>query len=236
MDRFYDLNPILQALLATLFTWFVTALGAGLVIFTKNISQRYLDASLGMAAGVMTAASYWSLLAPSIEMSAALPLYGQALRWLPPLVGFLLGAIVLRIADRLLPHLHPDLREAEGIHSHWRRTTLLIMAITLHNIPEGLAVSAPVYAATGRRTKAFLWSFLSGICEPVGALLAAAILMPVLTNPVMGWALGITAGVMVALSLEELIPTAKLMDAGRLPILGVALGMLVMAFSLWLLQ
>ena len=146
-DWFLTLHPVLQALLATLFTWGVTALGAALVVFTKSVSQRYLDAALGMAAGVMVAASYWSLLAPSIEMAAASPLYGPALRWVPPLVGFLLGAAVLRVADRLLPHLHPGLAKPEGIHSHWRRSTLLVLAITLHNIPEGLAVGVAFGAA-----------------------------------------------------------------------------------------
>ncbi|MCJ7544126.1 MAG: ZIP family metal transporter [Phycisphaerae bacterium] len=149
MEWFIHLNPVLQALLATLFTWSVTALGAALVVFTRTISQRYLDAALGMAAGVMTAASFWSLLAPSIEMAAASPLYGPPLRWLPALVGFLLGAIMLRIADRLLPHLHPDLAEAEGLPSRWRRSTLLVLAITLHNIPEGLAVGVAFGAAAG---------------------------------------------------------------------------------------
>ncbi len=149
MEWFSGLNPVVQALLATLFTWFVTALGAAVVVFTRTISQRYLDAALGMAAGVMIAASYWSLLAPSIEMAAASPVYGAALRWLPPLVGFLLGAIVLRLADRLLPHLHPDLAQAEGLPSPWRRSTLLVLAITLHNIPEGLAVGVAFGAAAG---------------------------------------------------------------------------------------
>jgi len=131
----------------------VTALGAALVVFAKNFSQRYLDASLGMASGVMVAASFWSLLAPSIELAAESPLYGQALRWLPPLVGFLLGAIVLRIADRLLPHLHPGLADAEGIHTSLRRSTLLVLAITLHNIPEGLAVGV-AFGAAGSMTSA----------------------------------------------------------------------------------
>ena len=149
MEWFCNLNPVLQALLATLFTWSVTALGAALVVFTRRVSQRYLDAALGMAAGVMIAASYWSLLAPSIDMAAASPLYGAGLRWFPALMGFLLGAIVLRLADRLLPHLHPDLAVAEGIHSRWRRSTLLVLAITLHNIPEGLAVGVAFGAAAG---------------------------------------------------------------------------------------
>jgi len=132
------LNPILQALLATLFTWFVTALGASMVLLVKNVNRRLLDGMLGFAAGVMIAASYWSLLAPAIEMSRekGIP------PWAPPALGFLLGAVVLRGIDRILPHLHIGFpsEEAEGISTQWRRTTLLILAITLHNIPEGLAV------------------------------------------------------------------------------------------------
>ena len=145
MSWFYDLNPVTQALIATLGTWFVTALGAALVLFTKRVSQKYLDASLGMAAGVMIAASFWSLLAPAIEMSVQN--YGETLKWIPPLVGFLLGAIVLRIIDRILPHLHPDLAVAEGPKTSWQRSTLLVLAITIHNIPEGLAVGVAFGAA-----------------------------------------------------------------------------------------
>jgi len=135
---FYQLNPVWQALLATMGTWAVTALGATLVFFARNVSQRYLDASLGMAAGVMIAASCWSLLVPSTEMSKQLG-YGGFL-WLPPLVGFLLGALFLRVVDRILPHVHPDLARPEGVKTSWQRSTLLVLAITLHNIPEGLAV------------------------------------------------------------------------------------------------
>jgi len=138
MEAFRELNALAQALIATLGTWFVTALGAALVIFTRRLSRKYLDASLGMAAGVMIAASCWSLLVPSIEMSEALGYGGLA--WLPPLVGFLLGAVFLRIADRLLPHFHPRLSVVEGVKTSWQRSTLLVLAITLHNIPEGLAV------------------------------------------------------------------------------------------------
>jgi len=145
MGSFYDLNPILQALIATTGTWLVTALGASVVLFTTRVSQRYMDASLGLAAGVMIAASFWSLLAPSIEM-AEQGGYG-AFKWIPPLVGFVAGAVFLRIIDRFLPHLHPDLAEAEGPPTPWRRTTLLVLAITLHNIPEGLAVGVAFGAA-----------------------------------------------------------------------------------------
>ena len=145
MDWFYGLSPVYQALVATCGTWFVTALGASLVMFTPNVSRRYLDASLGLAAGVMLAASFWSLLAPSIEMAEQLG-YG-GLKWFPPLVGFLAGALFLRLIDRILPHLHPGLAQAEGPSTSWRRTTLLVLAITLHNIPEGLAVGVAFGAA-----------------------------------------------------------------------------------------
>ena len=152
VDWFKDLNPIVQALLATLFTWFVTALGATLVIFTKRISRKLLDGALGMAAGVMIAASFWSLLAPAIDMSLD---YGFW-KFVPALVGFLLGAIFLRLADMLLPHLHPDLadhpEQAEGLTTAWRRSVLLVLAITLHNIPEGLAVGVAFGAAAAGET------------------------------------------------------------------------------------
>jgi ZIP family zinc transporter len=138
LESLKDLNPIWQALLATCFTWFVTALGAATVFVAREMKRRTLDAMLGFAAGVMIAASYWSLLAPAIEMSE-----GQSLpSWVPATVGFLLGAVFLRGLDRILPHLHPGFPtdQAEGIKTSWQRSTLLIMAITLHNIPEGLAV------------------------------------------------------------------------------------------------
>ncbi len=145
MQWFFDLSPVVQALLATTFTWLVTALGAGVVLFTKSVSQRFLDAALGMAAGVMIAASFWSLLAPAIDMAEERG-YGSWV-WIPPLVGFVLGAGFLRLTDRLLPHLHPGLKEAEGIPTSWRRSTLLVLAITIHNIPEGLAVGVAFGAA-----------------------------------------------------------------------------------------
>jgi len=142
---FTGLDPVLQGLLATLFTWFLTALGAGVVFIKEDLSGRTLDVMLGFAAGVMIAASYWSLLAPALEMSE-----GQSLPvWFPAAVGFLLGGLFLRLADRLLPHLHigNSLEEAEGIKTAWPKSTLLILAITLHNIPEGLAVGVAFGAA-----------------------------------------------------------------------------------------
>jgi ZIP family zinc transporter len=138
IEWFINLNPILQAFLATLFTWFVTALGASAVFFFKSIDRRLLDGMLGFAAGVMIAASFWSLLAPAIEMSEDGPLPP----WMPAVIGFLLGGGFLWVIDRLLPHLHLGfpMNEAEGIKTGWQRSILLVLAITLHNIPEGLAV------------------------------------------------------------------------------------------------
>jgi ZIP family zinc transporter len=138
VNYFVNLHPILQAFLATCFTWFLTALGAAGVFFTRTVNKKILDPMLGFAGGVMIAASYWSLLAPALEMAEQ---QGQ-IAWIPAAVGFLLGGVCLRLVDRILPHLHlyAPLEEAEGIATTWRRTTLLILAITLHNIPEGLAV------------------------------------------------------------------------------------------------
>ncbi len=135
---FTGLNPVMQALWATLFTWFLTALGAGMVFFFRSINRKVLDGMLGFAAGVMIAASFWSLLAPAIEMAEEGPLPA----WVPAAVGFLAGGAFLWIVDKVLPHLHLGFprEEAEGISTHWRRSVLLVLAITLHNIPEGLAV------------------------------------------------------------------------------------------------
>ena len=138
MEQFRTLNPIWQALLATCFTWGVTALGAAAVFLTHQVSRRVLDGMLGFASGVMIAASYWSLLAPAIALSEDLGLSS----WYPSTVGFLAGALFLWTSDRVLPHLHIGFRleEAEGIRTGWPRSTLLVLAITLHNIPEGLAI------------------------------------------------------------------------------------------------
>jgi ZIP family zinc transporter len=135
---FTGLSPVLQALIATLFTWFVTALGAALVFFFKTINRKVLDGMLGFAAGVMIAASYWSLLAPAIEMAEGSNLPA----WVPATSGFLMGGLFLYIADKIIPHLHLGfpMDEAEGPKTSWHRSILLVMAITLHNIPEGLAV------------------------------------------------------------------------------------------------
>ena len=139
IEKFAEINPVYQALLATLFTWSVTAMGAALVFFFKKINQKVLDAMLGFAAGVMIAASFWSLLAPAIELSEQVSDYPK---WFPALIGFMGGGIFLGIIDKCLPHLHPgfDMEKSEGPKTNWQRSILLVLAITLHNIPEGLAV------------------------------------------------------------------------------------------------
>jgi ZIP family zinc transporter len=142
-------NPVVQALMATLFTWGLTALGAGIVVFTKRVSPLLMDISLGFAGGVMIAASFWSLLAPSIDMAED----AGMTPWLPAAVGFLGGALFMRLVDMILPHLHLGLptSEAEGPKTSWQRSTLLVLAITLHNIPEGLAVGVAFGAVASRR-------------------------------------------------------------------------------------
>jgi ZIP family zinc transporter len=137
-DWFVNLNPIVQALLATCFTWGLTALGASAVFFFRTINRQVLDGMLGFAAGVMIAASFWSLLAPAIAMTEE----AGGTPWIPALVGFLLGGAFLWGVDKILPHLHLGYptEEAEGIKTSWQRSVLLVLAITLHNFPEGLAV------------------------------------------------------------------------------------------------
>lgn len=138
IQQLMALGPVKSAFIATTFTWLLTAMGAGVVFLFKEMSRKTLDGMLGFTGGVMVAASFWSLLSPAIEMSE-----GEGfVKAIPAAVGFFLGAIFLFILDKILPHLHINFKpdEAEGVKTGWHRTTLLVLAITLHNIPEGLAV------------------------------------------------------------------------------------------------
>jgi len=250
------LHPVLQALLATIFTWLVTALGAVPVFFAKAVSRKLLDTMLGLAAGVMVAASFWSLLAPAIEMSGG--------SWVPAAVGFLLGGIVLRGIDRLLPHIHPGLAsgEAEGLSTSWKRSVLLVLAVTLHNIPEGLAVGV----AFGAAAAGFSGATLTGaIALALGIGLqnfpeGMAVAMPLrreglsrfrsftygqlsgLVEPMAGvlgawavlaarallpYALAFAAGAMIFVVIEELVPEAQAENA-HLATMGTMLGFAIM--------
>ena len=133
---FEQTDPVLGAFYATVFTWGVTALGASFVFFFKTMNRAWLDGMLGFTGGVMVAASFWSLLAPGIEMSP-----GEGfVKVMPAAIGFSMGALLIFGLDKILPHIHINFKESEGIKTPWHRTTLLVLAITLHNIPEGLAV------------------------------------------------------------------------------------------------
>ncbi len=167
IDWFRDLDPVAQAALAGGFTWFVTALGAAIVLLFGQMSRRLLDTMLGFAAGVMIAASVWSLLIPSIELAEESDTLPAA--WIPAAVGVLLGGAFLRVADQFMPHLHfgQPSSKSEGVETAWRRTTLLVMAITLHNIPEGLAVGVAFGALA------------SGVDVGNGATLAGAVTLAI---------------------------------------------------------
>lgn len=257
MEWFIAQGPVTQALLAGLFTWFVTALGAAMVFFFKEINRIVLNGMLGFAAGVMIAASFWSLLAPAIEMS-----HGG---WVPPAVGFLLGAISLYVLDKIIPHLHigAPMSEREGIKTSWHRSVLLISAITLHNIPEGLAVGVafgaaylgldsasmagaialavgigiqnfPEGAAVSvplRREGFTRWkSFLYGQSSGMVepvAAVAGAALVMV-AQPVLPYALSFAAGAMMFVVVEELIPESQHGGYSDLATIGAMLGFTVM--------
>ncbi|MEM1658144.1 MAG: ZIP family metal transporter [Candidatus Jordarchaeales archaeon] len=139
---------------AGLLTWFLTALGALAVFLFKRVSERVLSGMLGLAAGVMVSASFWSLLAPSVE------LVGAGNQWIPAVVGFLLGGALIRLLDAVIPHIHLGLEKSEGRSVTWSRSVLLIMAVTLHNIPEGLAVGVTFGAVTVTLNTAFLYMSL----------------------------------------------------------------------------
>ncbi len=158
-EAFSHFHPLLQGFLGSCFTWLVTSLGAGVVLFFQHTNRKALDAMLGFAAGIMIAASFWSLLAPSIELSR-----GKGVPvWIPPSIGFILGGLFIWTIDKILPHLHLDLpeNEAEGLKSHFRRNTLLILAVTIHNIPEGFAVGVGFGSASIAESPTTLQSALA---------------------------------------------------------------------------
>ncbi|MGE0463582.1 MAG: ZIP family metal transporter [Vicinamibacterales bacterium] len=158
-EWFTAADPVAQALAAGLFTWSLTALGAAAVFMTRDLSQRALDTALGFTAGVMMAASFWSLLAPAIALAEEMGM----VPWVPAVVGFIAGGAFLRLSDHLLPHLHlfQPLADAEGISTTWRKSVLLVLAITLHNFPEGLAVGVAFGAVAAGHEGATLASAIA---------------------------------------------------------------------------
>ncbi len=238
IDLLQNLNPVTQAFIATLFTWGMTAFGAAFVFTTKNMSKRMLDCMLGFAGGVMIAASFWSLLAPAIDMSDG--------KWAPAAAGFLIGGVFLGAVDRVLPHLHFGfpIDEAEGLRTSWKRSTLLILAITLHNIPEGLAVgvafgaiasgfpSATLIAAVALAIGIGIQNFPEGLAVSMplrgegmsrlksfwyGQLSAtvepiaavAGAIAATVARPLLPYALGFAAGAMIFVVVEEVIPESQ---------------------------
>ena len=263
-DWFYALGPIYQSLFGGLFTWTLTALGAALVFFTRGVNYKILDAMMGFAAGVMIAASFWSLLVPSIDMAAA----QGVIEWIPAATGFLAGGLFLRVCDQYMPHLHLGfpMEEAEGVKTSWRRATLLVLAITLHNIPEGLAIGVLFGAAaqgvdpSGSATiigaitlamgigiqnfpegtavsmplrregisvgRSFWYGQLSGVVEPISAVIGAAAVLMV--QPILPYALAFAAGAMIYVVVEELIPESQLHGNTDIATLGTMIGFSVM--------
>ena len=220
-----------NTLLGVLIPFVGTTAGAACVFFLKNELKPIIQKTLlGFASGVMVAASVWSLLIPSMNMCEAM----GRLAFLPASIGFMVGILMLLLLDHVIPHLHLGSDKPEGHVCGLKKTTMLVLAVTLHNIPEGIAVSAPIYQATGSKAKAFRYSFLSGLAEPVGALLGWLVLMPIMNDTVYGVIFAAVAGIMVFISLDELLPAAREYGEHHLSIYGLISGMAVMAVSLLL--
>ena len=245
------------ALLLTAAAGFSTTIGSVIGLAVRKPGPRFLGFTLGFSAGVMILVSFVELLPQSIESIGFLA--GHAAFFLGMTAMFLIDFLVpheyigvhdhsksaadgklmrtgLLVAFGIAIHNFPEgMATFAGALEDMRLGIAIALAIALHNIPEGLAVSTPIYAATGSRAKAFMWSFLSGVSEPAGAALAALVLMPFLSPTVLAWVLAGVAGVMVCISIDELVPTAKSFGSEHTPIVGAIFGMLVMAASLWLL-
>ena len=199
---FESISPVTGAFYATLFTWGLTALGASLVFFVKGMNRALLDGLLGFTGGVMVAASFWSLLAPGIEMSP-----GEGfVKVIPAAVGFGLGAMFIFGLDKVLPHIHINFKESEGIKTPWHRTTLLALAITLHNIPEGVAVGV----------------LFGGVAAVIGAVAVTFF------TPLLPYALAFAAGAMIFVVVEEVIPETQQDKYTDIATLGFIGGFIVM--------
>lgn len=249
-----------NVLLGILIPFIGTTLGSSLVFFMKNkINDKIQKFLLGFAAGVMIAASVWSLLLPSMNMAKEQGL----VEWIPACVGFLLGILFLLLLDIIIPHLHVSSTKPEGLKSNLKKTTMFFLAVTLHNIPEGMAagvvfagvlldnvglsfagalalsigiaiqnfpegaiISMPLKAEGFSKPKAFFYGVLSGIVEPIAALIT--ILLTNLVVPILPYLLSFAAGAMIYAVVEELIPESQQGKHTNLGTIGVALGFVVM--------
>lgn len=215
------------ALVLSLLAGLSTTVGSLSAIFVRKPGPRFMALSLGFSAGVMVLLSFMGLLTRGIETVGFTPAYA----------ALFVGMLIMFVLDVLIPHQYLADRAPLGKENGGLLKTGLLVAlgIAVHNIRESLAVSVPVYAATGSRRAAFLWSFLAGVAEPVGALVAAIVLLPFLNNELLGFMLSAVAGIMVFISLDELVPVASSFGEAHLSIIGVVVGMAVMVVSLWLL-
>jgi ZIP family zinc transporter len=248
---------VMPLLLAT-FAGLATTVGSLLALVLREPSRRFMALALGFAAGVMVLVSFAELMTKAVEAIGFGPSYllfflgfGAmfALDYLLPHAyeGIPDAGMGVSAADPRLLRLGLFCAIGIGIHNFPEGMATfagaladpklgfaIAAAIALHNIPEGIAVSAPVFAATGSRSKAFWWSFLSGVAEPLGALLAALVLLPFLRESLLAGVLAVVAGFMVFIALDELLPAARDHGSDHLAITGAAFGMAVMAASLWL--
>lgn len=246
------------ALLLTALAGLSTSVGGLIGISVRNPGPRFMALTLGFSAGVMILLSYVELLHGGIEVVGFLPAHLAFFAGMGAL--FLIDVLIphdymaerhsrgageensrmmktgLFVALGITIHNFPEgMATFVGALADPSLGIAIAVAIAMHNIPEGVAVAAPIYAATGSRKKAFLWSFLSGLAEPIGAGLAALILLPFLTDALLGYVLAAVGGAMVFISLDELIPSARVFGQEHLTIAGVMAGMIIMALSLWLL-
>ena len=224
-----ELTILGYTLAATGYTFAMTALGAASILLFKGAPSRlFTRLSLGFAAGIMIAASVWSLLSPAMEEA-------EQLGWPPALPcagGFLLGAGFLILLDNITPHLHMSAQKPEGPETHLPKQSLLFFAITLHNIPEGITVALPVYFATGSKGKAMYYTFLSSISEPIGALMAFLVLRPFINDVTLGIIFGIISGIMLYIAIEELLPSSRDYGYPRLALWAAFAGICLMPLTL----
>lgn len=254
-------NNVGIALLLTAGAGLATTIGSLLGLAVRKPGPRFMGFTLGFSAGVMVLVSFVELLQGSINFIGFMPAHVAFFLGMSSifLIDFLVPhdyidshdhnghhdgqsengmmRIGLLVAFGIGIHNFPEgMATFAGTLKDVRLGGAIAVAIAIHNIPEGLAVSAPIYAATGSRRKAFLWSFLSGVSEPIGAAVAAVVLLPFLTEVVLGWVLAAVAGIMISLAMDELAPAAKSFGSEHAPILGVMAGMFIMALSLWALN